>query len=278
VIFDEIRVKASGDESVFVLDPVTGRTSGGTISGQARIALPEGKPAALENSLHVDGVEVEPLFRAYGFTDPPFTGALKLDGAIRGDGRDPRGTAPTLNGDFLVRVKNGHFQRLSATAKIIRLMGLPRLLAGKAEVSEKGMPFECMSGHIVIKNGIVEIPDYRLDSEIMKITGAGTYDIPNDKYDMVMVVTPFGSHETLLQSIPLFGKLFAGERQGFTTAFFEVRGPLADPVVTWVPMKSIESGIAGLAMLAFDLMKNVIMLPKEIFSPSDKPRSPCSSP
>ncbi len=69
---------------------------------------------------------------------------------------------------------------------------------------------------------------------------------------MTMVVTPFGSSETLLQSIPLFGKLFAGEREGFSTAFFEIKGPLADPKVTWIPSKSLESGITGTAKLAFD--------------------------
>ena len=70
--------------------------------------------------------------------------------------------------------------------------------------------------------------------------------------------------------------LFAGERQGFSTAFFEVRGPLADPVVTWVPIKSVGSGLTGLFQLAFDLMKNTVMLPKELIMPSHKEQSPCS--
>jgi len=139
------------------------------------------------------------------------------------------------------------------------------------------MPFDCISGRVVIKSGIAELQDYRLDSQIMKITGSGTYDIPNDNNDVVLVVTPFGSSETLLQSIPLFGRLFAGEREGFSTAFFEVKGPLTDPQVTWVPIKSVGSGLTGLAQLAFDLMKNTIMLPKELIAPSDKARSPCSA-
>jgi uncharacterized protein YhdP len=223
-------------------------------------------------------MEVEPVFRSLGINEPPFTGVLKLDGAISWNGNDPRGTAPTLNGDARVMVEKGYFQRLSATAKIVRLLDLPRVLAGKAEVSEKGMPFDCMTGRVLVKNGIAELQDYRLDSEIMKITAAGKYDIPSDNYDMTMVVTPFGSSETLLQSIPLFGKLFAGDREGFSTAFFEIKGPLTDPKVTWIPGKSLESGITGTAKLAFDFMKNVIMFPKEVISPSNKaPRSPCSA-
>jgi len=277
VPFDEIQATVTGADGVLVADPLSGRMGTGTIAGQARIALPKGKPASVETSLRLHGIAVEPVFQSLGIKEPLFTGVLNLEGAISGNGNDPRGTAPTLNGDVRVMVENGYAQRLSATAKIVRLLDLPRVLAGKAEVSEKGMPFDCISGRVVIKSGIAELQDYRLDSQIMKITGSGTYDIPNDNNDVVLVVTPFGSSETLLQSIPLFGRLFAGEREGFSTAFFEVKGPLTDPQVTWVPIKSVGSGLTGLAQLAFDLMKNTIMLPKELIAPSDKARSPCSA-
>ena len=278
VPFDEVQATVNGADGVLVVDPITGRMGTGTLAGQARIALPQGKPASVEASLHLQGIAVEPVFQAFGIKEPPFTGVLKLDGAISGNGNDPRGTARTLNGNVRLVVEQGYFQRLSATAKVVRLLDLPRLLADKAEVSEKGMPFDCMSGRFVVKNGIAEIQDYRLDSQIMKMTAAGTYDIPNDRYNMVMVVTPFGSYESILQSIPLFGKLFAGEREGFSTAFFEVKGPLTDPQVTWQPIKSVGSGLTGLAQLAFDVMKNFILLPKEVIAPSEKAaKSPCSA-
>ena len=278
VPFDEIQAKVSGGDDAIVLDPVTGRMGKGTITGQTRVALPPGKPAAVESTLHLKGIAVEPVFHSVGINEPPFTGLLTLDGAIRGDGTDPKGTAPTLNGDVKVLVSDGRFRKLSATSKIAGLLNLTSQLAGKVDVSEQGMPFDCVSGRVVIKNGIAEVQNYRVDSPILKITGAGTYDIPNDWSDMVMVVTPFGSYEGILQSIPLFGKLFAGEREGFTTAFFEIKGPLTDPQVTWLPMKSVGSGLTGLGQLAFDLMKNIVFLPKELIAPTDKgPRTPCSA-
>lgn len=278
VAFDEIRAKVTGEDSVLVLDPVTGRMGKGTIAGQTRVALPSGKSAAVETTLHLKGIGVEPVLYAVGVTESLFTGSLTLAGSIRGDGTHPKGTAPTLNGDVTVLIADGHFKKLSAVSKIAGVLNLAAQLAGKEDISEKGVPFDCVSGRIVIKNGVVEVQNYRVDSPLLKITGAGTYDIPNDLSDMVMVVTPFGSNEGVLQSIPLFGKLFAGEREGFSTAFFEVKGPLADPQVTWLPMKSLASGITGLGQLAFDLMKNIILLPKELIAPSDKgPRTPCSA-
>jgi hypothetical protein len=87
----------------------------------------------------------------------------------------------------------------------------------------------------------------------------------------VVVVSPFGSYSQLLKSIPLFGKLFKGEREG--TAIFEVKGTLQSPEVTYLPLRSFAKGITGLAQLAFDMLRNTIMLPKEIISPSDEPSS-----
>ncbi|MBI5776336.1 MAG: hypothetical protein HY444_03010 [Nitrospirae bacterium] len=87
---------------------------------------------------------------------------------------------------------------------------------------------------------------------------------------MAVVVSPFGSYTKLLQSIPVFGRLLAGERKGFTTAFFDVKGSLKDPQVINRPMKSVGAGLTGLGQLAFDVLRNTLMLPAEIFSPGDE--------
>jgi hypothetical protein len=94
---------------------------------------------------------------------------------------------------------------------------------------------------------------------------------------MVMATSPFGSYQEFLTSIPLFGKLFISDREGIVTAFFEVKGPLGDPTVTSLPMKSVATGVTGFAMLAFDVLKNAILLPKELISPTKKAPSPCSA-
>jgi hypothetical protein len=91
----------------------------------------------------------------------------------------------------------------------------------------------------------------------------------DDKFDVVLVASPLGQYSDLLKSVPLFGKLFAGERQGFDTAIFEVKGPAKDPDVVYLPAESLMAGAKGTAKLAFDLLINAITLPKEVFSMGD---------
>ena len=66
---------------------------------------------------------------------------------------------------------------------------------------------------------------------------------------MVWAVSPFGSYSQFLKTIPLFGRLFAGDRKGIATALFSVKGSIEDPEVTYLPMKSFATGVTGLAQL-----------------------------
>src|SRR6185295_11967746 len=85
----------------------------------------------------------------------------------------------------------------------------------------------------------------------------------------VLIASPLGPYAQALKGIPLFGKLFAGERRGIDTAIFEVKGPLNDPRLNYLPFRSLTTGLTGLAQLAFDMLKNVVLLPKALIPSSD---------
>jgi len=77
----------------------------------------------------------------------------------------------------------------------------------------------------------------------------------------VTAVSPFGAYSETLQSIPLFGKIFSGDRKGIATAMFSMIGPLAEPHVVYMPHASLKAGLKGLAQLAFDVLENMIVAP-----------------
>jgi hypothetical protein len=47
-------------------------------------------------------------------------------------------------------------------------------------------------------------------------------------------------------------------------------GPLADPQVVYMPNESLKNGLAGLAQLAFDVLKNIVLLPVDALSGAAK--------
>jgi hypothetical protein len=131
------------------------------------------------------------------------------------------------------------------------------------------LPYNKITATVLVRNGLFETENLLIDSPIVKITAAGNFDLPTDQINMVWAVSPFGSYGQFLKTIPLFGRLFAGERKGFATALFSVKGALEDPEVTYLPMKSFATGVTGLAQLAFDVLKNTVMLPIDLMTPDE---------
>ena len=82
-------------------------------------------------------------------------------------------------------------------------------------------------------------------------------------------MSPFGSYSQFLKTIPLFGRLFAGERKGFATAMFAVKGAIEDPEVTYLPMKSFATGLTASPSWRSMCLKNTVMLPIDLVTPDE---------
>ena len=273
IAFEEIRAKLFGGDSKLIVDSIRGRLLVGMVNGQVTLLLIPEQPIGFESSLILDKVQVEPFIQGLGIQVSPVTGLLSLKSNVRGE----TGNSSSLNGNAQLIVSKGYFQKYAAASKVIGLLNLPSLLAGKVDFSNRGMPFDCLSAQLHVKDGVAKIDRYVVDSPIMKMTAAGTYDIPNNRINVVLAASPLGSYHDFLTSIPVFGKLFVGESQELVTAFYEVKGPLEDPKVRALPIRSVTSGMGAFAMLALDLMKNVFLLPKELLDPTKTPPSPCAA-
>jgi len=214
---------------------------------------------------------VEDVLKFFGPKAGMFTGEARVTGTIRGHGRNPHGLYPTLNGKVDVLLENGRVFKSQERAvwKIISILNLPAVLQGKVDLEKEGLPYNKITATVFARNGLLETENMILDSPIVKITAAGNYDMPTDQIDMVWAVSPFGSYSKFLKTIPLFGRLFAGDRKGIATALFSVKGSIEDPEVTYLPMKSFATGVTGLAQLAFDILKNTVMLPVDLMTPAE---------
>ncbi|MFM8552660.1 MAG: AsmA-like C-terminal domain-containing protein [Nitrospiraceae bacterium] len=250
---------------------LAGEAYGGKIAGRLTVRLPEEKPADVDAAFHITSVPYDKIQQAFGDTKSQVTGTFSGRVSLKGHGRDPKGNMHSLNGSAEIAIKQGHIQRGRIMPQVLKLLNLPALLQGKVDLTNEGFPYDKVNATFAITDGVVHTENLLLDGPVLKITGVGGYDMTEDQFDAVIVVSPLGSYTKLLQSVPLFGKLFAGEREGFTTAFFEVKGTIQEPKVSYMPLKSLATGVTGMAHLAFDLLKNTLLLPKNLIAPSDEP-------
>jgi hypothetical protein len=246
----------------------------GTLNGRFFIHLPEGKPAAMRASFHLKDWPFEKMLALLGDERRIVSGRLSAKGMIQGHGRDSRGLIPSLNGNLETTVVNGYIRQGTVVPRILALLNLPTVLKGKEDFETTGFPFERVTTTLAIEDGTFSTKDFFLNSPIMKMTAAGSYDVAVDRLDGVAAVSPFGAYSDLLKQIPLFGRIFAGDRKGIATAMFSVMGPMNDPKVTYLPGESFKTGVTGLAQLAFDILKNTVTLPYDLLAPSADERDP----
>ncbi len=269
--FGGMSARITIQDGVLDVDRIAGQSTNGEIAGRIAVQLPRKEPADAEISVRTTGVLVEDALKLVGAKGRGVTGEIRLTGTIRGHGRNPHGLYPTLNGKADLLMENGRIFKSEERAiwKIISILNLPAVLQGKVDLEKEGLPFNKITATVNIRNGLFDTENLIVDSPIVKITAAGNYDLPTDQLDMVWAVSPFGSYAQFLKTIPLFGRLFAGDRKGFATAMFSVKGAIEDPEVTYLPMKSFAAGLTGLGQLAVDLLRNTVTLPIDLMTPDE---------
>lgn len=270
--FGGMTARITIQDGVLDIDRIGGDSTNGQVAGRVVVQLPAKAPAETEVSLRATGLTVEDLLRLTHADIQGVSGQVRLNGTIRGHGRNPHGVYPSLNGKVEVLLENGRILKANERAiwKILSILNLPAVLQGKVDLEKEGLPYNRIAATVRIQNGSFQTENLVVDSPILKITAAGNYDLPTDQLDMIVAVSPFGSYATFLKTIPLFGRIFAGDRKGMATAIFSLKGAVEDPEVIYLPMKSFSAGLSGLAQLAVDVLKNTLTLPMDLMTPNEE--------
>ena len=271
VVWHDMHLAATGMDGVVTLEVLKAQSGDGSLQAHTTIHMPEDKPIQMDGHAQFKSVPAQDLVALLGGDERLMFGHADVEGELTGNGGHQDGVSATLDGRVHLTLSDGRIRKFTALSKMLNLLNLPQLLSGHIpDLSSKGLAFDSVEATLVIEKGIMTIKELSLNSPVMKIAGAGNYDIPSDNVNVVMAVSPLGSYESILNKIPVLNKIFAGgdQRRGILTAFFEVKGPLNDPEVTMMPGESVTSGLTGLGELAFAILKNIILLPKELIAPT----------
>jgi uncharacterized protein involved in outer membrane biogenesis len=270
--FSSLAARINIQDGVLDIDRLSGESTHGQMAGRLVVQLPPKAPADLDLSFRATGVEFEDLLRLTKAQVHGVSGEVRFSGVLRGHGRNPHGVYPSLNGKVELLLENGHILKSNERAvwKIISLLNLPAVLQGKVDLEKEGLPYNRISATVAIQQGMFQTENLIIDSPILKITAAGNYDLPTDQLDLAVAVSPFGSYSQFLKTIPLFGRIVAGDRKGIATAMFAMKGSIEDPEVTYLPVKSFASGLSGLAQLAVDVLTNTLTLPIDLVTPDEE--------
>ena len=263
ILLTNVSCKLRVQHGVVTVDRLSADTDDGHFDGQMVVQPPDGRVGHVKSGFHLTGVTVDSVLSLIA-TKAVLTGWMSLDGKIEAE-LEQRGVVTgslTSTRPMRLIIEDGRILKVPVISKLLSVMNLPAVLQGKVDFAKDGMPFDQLRAVFSVANGIVAFQEIALSGPILKISGAGHYDAVADRVDMVLATSPLGSYSDLLKRIPLFGRIFAGEREGLDTAVFEVKGASADPDILYLPAESLSRGVKGTAQFALDILRNTLMSPK----------------
>ncbi len=195
------------------------------------------------------------LFGKEGLVD----GTFELKGEIRGDDRS-NNLAESLEGNIEFNAKEGRIYRFGFISKIFGLINFTEIYKGQIpDLINEGCAYNEIRSKAAIRDGILVLEETVIDSHCMKMVWSGDVDLVKKKVDLIVVVAPLRTVDSIINRIPVVGGMLNGTLISFPV---RVRGDLADPDVTPLSPSAIGSEI-------LDFMKRTLKSPLKLFQLQD---------
>jgi uncharacterized protein involved in outer membrane biogenesis len=257
--YQDLNTRIRYDSDIFHIDPLNFESAGGKWRFAGDIAMLKEAGVKFDSKIEVVDMEMGRFLSESFGGEKTVEGKFNLNMDIAGSGRQLRDMKKTLAGRLEARSGKGVIHRFNMLSKIFSLLNVLQYLKLKTpDLAVDGMPFANISVGFAIKDGVARTESLMVDSEAMRISAVGSYDIPGSEVDMRVGVMPFVAVDKVLSSIPVAGHVLTGEKKSLLVSYYEVKGPLDDPDVTAVPFESLAAGIGGIFKRLFELPLNAI--------------------
>jgi uncharacterized protein YhdP len=170
----------------------------------------------------------------------------------------------SLEGKLRVGMEKGRIRRFRLLSKVFSLLNVLQLFKGKLPgLTGEGLPYNTITGEIGIAKGVARTNNLLVDSDAMKITIIGEADIAREVLDLTVGLRPLGTVDTIVSSVPVVGRILAGEDKSIIAYYVEVKGNFSNPRVKHIPLKSMEKGLIGMIRRVLEAPMHIIPMGKE---------------
>jgi uncharacterized protein YhdP len=258
------------DHRVWRFSNPTMRSAGGSVQGEATII---DKPGITTFSLapKIQDVQVQAFLRWFEITNTEITGKVNFTGHVETMGKEGAERKKNLNGAFALRIEDGTIHRLRILVQLLNLLDLSRWFTFRLpDLTKEGIHFRRISGDFKVTKGVYSTENLLVDSDDLRMTGAGKIDVPGDAIDFVVAVRPFAGIDSGLNYIPLIGTGIAAIKNSFLVASFNIKGSIEDATITPAPLGTLSEWFWGV----LGIPKKMISFPGTDNKTPSSPSSP----
>ncbi|HEX2227484.1 MAG TPA: AsmA-like C-terminal domain-containing protein [Candidatus Binatia bacterium] len=252
--FTDLRTRLILDRRTWRFPNLTLRGGGGSVSGPLAIAH---KPDTLgiATAPKIQDVPMAALLRWLEITQSEITGAVDITGKFDTSGSDAPERKRNLTGAFNLRISDGTIHRMRILVQLLNVLDLSRWFTFQLpDLSKDGIRFRAITGDFRVKQGVYFTENLVVDSDDLRMTGAGKIDVAKDEVDLLVAVRPFAGVDTAINYIPLLGRGIAAVKNSFLVASFNIKGPIDDPAITPAPLGTLSEWVFGVLRIPKSLI------------------------
>ncbi len=116
------------------------------------------------------------------------------------------------------------------------------------------LQYDTIDTELYLQDGVLTGRRFELEGPV-RIYATGDLDLLDETIDAVVGVFLLQRAREILGKIPLINLVLPGSKHGFVGAYFQVDGPVADPKVTMMAMKSLKEELPDLIAKPLDLIQ-----------------------
>lgn len=247
------------ENKILYLQPFELQSMEGEVRGRLRVDFAPSTPRYQLNC-EMNGISAERFMRVLKTERQELTGKLWLQADLNARGENLEEWRRTALGAVKLKVEDGKLRKFSTLSKIFSILNVSQLVKGQLpDMVSGGMPYEKITGDLAFQGGAISTENLYMDSNAISLSAVGKIDMVKSQMDMTIGVKPLQTVDKVVSKIPIVGWVLTGKDRSLITTYFEAKGPVADPKVTAVPVRSLAKGV-------FNIFKRVFQLPEKLIT------------
>ena len=209
----------------------------GQLTGQGTFWLDSD---ALSFEPQLGQVAVRPFFAALGHPTDTISGTLSGTGEIEIANWEHWDDPEEWDGQLSVNVRDGIARRIPILVRLWSALSLQSIFSfALPQLPRAGLAFSSLSGDLIFEQGNLRTDNLSFIGEAVRLDTRGHSDLRRKTVDFITNVVPLRGITSVVEKVPLAGKLLARGADQLTTLPFQVQGSYADPQVRLRLIKKI---------------------------------------
>ncbi|MBI5182764.1 MAG: AsmA-like C-terminal domain-containing protein, partial [Nitrospinae bacterium] len=243
---------------------ITVKSGNDYLKGSGGLNLVSEKGLEFDINMYGKRIDLKEFIRPIGSDlRDSMSGTISLSLSLWGYGYTLEELRRSLFGKFNLYMREGMINRSRLRRGVGSILNLPTIDNGRVpEDRYQDKPYNVIKGDFLIKDGMAYTENFLIDTNEKRTFAVGNIDLGEREINLLIGSAPLATLDRLIDSIPIVGRIVTGDEKGLLVTYYEIKGKMSNPKITLIPFKSLSEKI-------FDIIKGVLLTPREILTPSN---------